>query len=447
MKTLSTHELEHLLAQNEITLIDCREPDAFNGWQLQGEVRGGHIPGAVSLPVKWTAYMDWIEMVRSKQILPQDKLVVYGYHLSDCQTVAQQLMQAGYPDVALYPHFVAEWCTQPSRPMEQLARYQHLVPASWLRQLLTSGQAPHFQQKRFVLVHAHYRNRQAYDDGHIPGAVELDTNQLESPKTWNRRSPQELKAALEQLGITHDTTVILYGRFDFPDNDDPFPGSSAGHLGAIRCALIMLYAGVQDVRILNGGLQSWQDAGYELETASTPKQAVPTFGTTIPAHPEYIVDLDEAKAILKDDQKNLVSVRSWPEYIGEVSGYNYIQKKGRIPGSVFGNCGSDAYHMENYRNLDHTTRAYPEIAALWAEAGITPDKVNAFYCGTGWRGSEAFFNAWLMGWPQVAVYDGGWYEWSNDERNPYETGQPKEGMMMNKGGQSNESTVNLSQTG
>jgi thiosulfate/3-mercaptopyruvate sulfurtransferase len=48
-----------------------------------------------------------------------------------------------------------------------------------------------------------------------------------------------------------------------------------------------------------------------------------------------------------------------------------------------------------------------------------------FYCGTGWRGSEAFYNAWLMGFPRISVYDGGWYEWSNDPGNPTETGIPE----------------------
>jgi thiosulfate/3-mercaptopyruvate sulfurtransferase len=78
--------------------------------------------------------------------------------------------------------------------------------------------------------------------------------------------------------------------------------------------------------------------------------------------------------------------------------------------------------MENYRNLDHSTREYQEIVKIWRDAGITPDKHLAFYCGTGWRGSEAFYNAWLLGWPQVSVFDGGWFEWSNDPENSFETG-------------------------
>jgi molybdopterin synthase sulfurtransferase len=92
---------------------------------------------------------------------------------------------------------------------------------------------------------------------------------------------------------------------------------------------------------------------------------------------------------------------------------------------VFGDTGSDAYHMENLRNLDNTTREYGEVARAWAEAGIVAEKRIAFYCGTGWRASEAFMNAWLMGWPRVAIYDGGWFEWSRDPANPIAVGTPE----------------------
>ncbi len=421
---VTTAEIADLGSAARVRLVDVRPVDAYNGWRLHDEPRGGHIPGAKSLPSKWTGYIDWLDAVRTKGIDPAHQVVVYGYGRDDSERVAQHFKRAGYEDVRKYDRFVAEWCGDPQRPLAQLPRYRHLVPATWLEQLLRTGAAPEYENDRFVLCHAHYRNPAAYDEGHIPGAVAIDTNSLESPDTWNRRAPAALGAALEQAGITHDTTVILYGRFAFPNDDDPYPGSSAGQLGAIRCALIMLYAGVRDVRVLNGGLQAWLDAGYATTTASTPATPVADFGAAIPQRPELIVDLPAAKEILRAPDKNLVSVRSWREFIGEVSGYNYIEPKGRIPGAVFGNCGSDAYHMENYRNVDHTAREYHEIEANWAQVGVTPDKYNAFYCGTGWRGSEACFNAWLMGWPRVALYDGGWFEWSRDDNNPRETGIP-----------------------
>jgi thiosulfate/3-mercaptopyruvate sulfurtransferase len=421
---ISTSELYARFEDPAVKLIDVRPVDAYNGWRLRNETRGGHIAGAKSLPFKWTDYIDWIEIVRSKNIQPGDPLILYGYDETEAARAADLFIRSGYEEVNLYPSFAGEWAASEYFPMQKLANYRRLVSAEWLDRLISTGTAPEYQNDRYVVCHAHYRNRGAYEEGHIPGAVELDTNLLESSETWNRRPPEELKGTLESLGITHDTTVILYGRFSNPDVDDPFPGSSAGHLGAFRCAFILMYAGVEDVRILNGGLQAWTDAGLETSRDDTEKVPAADFGAVIPGYPELAVDIEEAREILRSKDRNLVSVRSWPEFIGEVSGYNYIEKKGRIPGAVFGNCGSDAYHMENYRNLDHTTREYHEIEEMWAEVGITADRHNAFYCGTGWRGSEAFFNAWLMGWPRVSVFDGGWFEWSSDDNNPCETGVP-----------------------
>jgi molybdopterin synthase sulfurtransferase len=421
---ISTEQLKEFIRKKKGLVIDVRPVEAYNGWSLMKESRGGHIQKAKSLPLEWTNYIDWIEIVRSKEIKPENHLVIYGYTPRESEKVASFLARAGYHSISVYNEFLSEWTVNPELPMDKLERYNHLVSAHWVNTLLNGGKPAHYNNNKYVICHAHYRNRDAYLDGHIPGAIDIDTLDIESPETWNRRSPEELKYALEQHGITSDTTVILYGKFLFPDNDDPFPGSSAGHIGAIRSAFIMMYAGVKDVRVLNGGFQSWQDAGYKISTEDVARTPVREFGARIPQNPELAVDIPEARGLLSSNEGDLVCVRSWPEYIGEVSGYNYIEQKGRIPGAVFADCGSDAYHMENYRNLDHTTREFHEISDLWKKSGLSPDKHLAFYCGTGWRGSEAFYNAWLMGWPKVSVFDGGWFEWSNDPQNLIETGDP-----------------------
>ncbi len=423
-KIISTQELQKAQKENHIKIIDVRPVDAYNGWKFRNEARGGHIQGAICLDAKWAKYIDWIEIVRNKGLHLKDELVIYGYAADEMDTVAKMFYAAGYQNILLYHDFLTEWVPDANFPMEHLPRFKNLVPAQWLKDALDNKSPEFLEGENLVICHAHYQNPGDYHAGHIPGAIALDTNWLESEETWNRRSPEELKLVLERNGISQKSTVVVYGRFAAPKNDDPFPGSSAGHLGAMRCAFILLYAGVKDVKILNGGLQSWEDAGFEITKKKTEPEPVPAFGAKIPGRPELAVDVPEAKEILKSDDANLVSIRSWREFIGEVSGYNYIEKTGRIPGAVFGNCGSDAYHMENYRHLDHTMRAFPETAEIWEDAGITPDKRNAFYCGTGWRGSEAFLNAWLMGWPRVAVFDGGWFEWSNDPDNPIEKGEP-----------------------
>ena len=70
------------------------------------------------------------------------------------------------------------------------------------------------------------------------------------------------------------------------------------------------------------------------------------------------------------------------------------------------------HHMEDYEEKNGVLKNLEEIEKLWNESGITSEKKVVFYCGTGWRASEAFFIAHLLGWQNISVYDGGWMEWS-----------------------------------
>ena len=422
--SIDTGELSGRYDSSGLQVVDVRPIFAYNGWQYGAEERTGHIEGARSLPFKWTRYIEWMEIIEKKNITPAQTVVIYGRDEDKIRKTARQFSKAGFEDLQLYFEFENEWSKDPELPVNRLSRYEQLVHPGWVEELIDGGTPPHCNGEDFVICHAYYRDKTAYDEGHIPGAIPLDTNQLEDPETWNRRLPEEIETTLLGKGISADTTVVLYGRFSNPSYEQEFPGSSAGQLAALRCAFLMLYAGVKDVKILNGGLQSWLDAGLQETDKEYEPGASSEFGADIPGRPELVVDTEQAQKILSSPEKNLVSVRSREEFLGKRSGYHYIDKKGRIPGAVFGNCGSDAYHMENYRNLDHTTREFQEIESFWREAGITPDKHNSFYCGTGWRASEAFFNAWLMGWSDISVYDGGWYEWSRDDTNPIEKGKP-----------------------
>ena len=96
IKEISTEEVFQLLGKPETKIIDIRPIDAYNGWCLQNESRCGHIKGAKSLRAKWFEYIDWIEIVRSKKILPQHKIVVYGYSSAESEKVAKVFLNAGY---------------------------------------------------------------------------------------------------------------------------------------------------------------------------------------------------------------------------------------------------------------------------------------------------------------------------------------------------------------
>ena len=429
MTALTTTELQQRLDDPRITIVDIRPLAAYNGWRLEGEARGGHIPGAVAFPAAWLRTVDAPEigrLLQEKGITADREIVLLGGPAGDVDAFATALDARGIEAVTSLDGGATAWAADDTLALERLPRYESLVHIPWLRDVLAGRRPEAPPNASFLLLHVNFGVPEEYAEGHIPGAHYLDTNWLEDPADWNRRSPAAIETALAALGITRDTTVVLYGRDTEGDANEKWPGRRAGQIAATRALMILRYAGVDDVRLLDGGYDWWVQDGNPVETVENVPVPVTSFGATVPVRPDVIVDIDEAKEIIADpDGAALVSVRTWREHIGNVSGYNYIGPAGRIKGDVWGNCGTDAYHMQHYRNIDNTMRAYPEIAANWAEAGITPDKWVAFYCGTGWRASETWFYAYLQGWEQIAVYDGGWFEWSQDPiNNPIEIGEP-----------------------
>jgi thiosulfate/3-mercaptopyruvate sulfurtransferase len=167
-------------------------------------------------------------------------------------------------------------------------------------------------------------------------------------------------------------------------------------------------------------------AGYELETTSNTPVAVEDFGAVIPVNPDVIDTIEETKANLENpDKYTLVDNRTWKEFIGEESGYTYHDKKGRIPGAVFGYAGkTDSYSLDYFRNIDKTMRNADEFLALWEEQGIDTSKHLAFMCGSGWRAAEIYIYAEVAGLKDIALYSDGWIGWSTDTTNPTETGDP-----------------------
>ena len=62
--TISLIDLRHRLSDPNLIVVDVRSMAAFNGWQLTGEERGGHVPGAVAFPSAWLAIVEDAEVQR-----------------------------------------------------------------------------------------------------------------------------------------------------------------------------------------------------------------------------------------------------------------------------------------------------------------------------------------------------------------------------------------------
>ena len=286
-----------------------------------------------------------------------------------------------------------------------LARPRQLVTAAWLSALQAGVAVAAAPADGWRLFEVGCDGDAGFAASHIPGAVYMDTCKIEQAPLWNKVDDAALLAALLSHGVRHDTTIILYGR---------------NNLAAARLAHLMLYAGVSDVRLLDGGFDVWLAGAHPCAGGAAEVVAVSDFGTPFPAHPEYLIDIEQARALLAHPDGVLASIRSAAEFMGKDSGYSYIAARGDIPGARWGQAGvdGDVNSMSAYHRADGSMKPAAEIRQQWQAEGIISGLRIAFYCGTGWRASMAFFYAWLMGWRDISVYDGGWCEWSRDPGNP-----------------------------
>lgn len=83
-------------------------------------------------------FTNWIDIVRNKDIKPNDSIIIYGYSLDEARIIGKLFRKSGYKNVRLYKHFINDWTSNPNLPMEKLARYRHLASANWVNQLISN---------------------------------------------------------------------------------------------------------------------------------------------------------------------------------------------------------------------------------------------------------------------------------------------------------------------
>lgn len=288
-----------------------------------------------------------------------------------------------------------------------VSRKTVLVTPKWVKSVIDGNQKESKNYRILEVAYGSQKDDKDYQNGHVPGAVHCDSNSVEESGDYdyyNLLSPQTLQENLLKLGITADTTVIVYG-------DDPSCTA--------RVAYAYLYEGVKNVKFMNGSLAAWKKAGYAVQKKSVSAKKAKSFGVKVPAHPEYQTSIDQVKDKLKNEKNfRLVSIRSEAEWLGKTSGYSYITRAGEPKGAVWGHGGSDPYHMEDYTESDGKTLISPEkMIAKWKKWNVSFDGSNdlAFYCGTGWRASIPFLISYQAGFKNISVYDGGWYQWQSIE--------------------------------
>ena len=281
---------------------------------------------------------------------------------------------------------------------DQSPRRDVLITAEELRDQLHGDNPPTLLDVRWALGdpdgHRHYR------DGHIPGAVyvDLDTELAAHAAPGAGRHPlpelADLQAAARRWGVRTGQPVVIY------DN--------AGDTAAARAWWLLRWAGVPDVRLLDGALKAWREHGFEL--ASGEEQ--PAAGDVeLRAGQLPVLTADQAAALAEDTDGVLLDARAGERYRGEVEPID--PRAGHIPGALSAPTADNLTADGTFRPTAELRDRFAQLKAGSAEVGV--------YCGSGVTAAHEIAALAVAGIP-AALYPGSWSAWSSDPDRPAATG-------------------------
>lgn len=242
--------------------------------------------------------------------------------------------------------------------------------------------------------------RPEYLAGHIPGAqyVDLDHDLAAHGEPTDGRHPlppvEALQDAARRWGIDDGDTVVVY--------DD------LKNLSSARAWWLLRHAGVADVRLLDGSLRAWTDAGFDLASGDA---AAPAPGSVTLAYGALpVLSLEDVSGFA--DSELLLDARAAERYRGDVEPID--PRAGHVPGAVSAptteNVGPDGRFAD-----PEALRA--RFVALGALSGVEV----GVYCGSGVTAAHEAVALTLAGFTP-RVFPGSWSQWSNHPELPVATG-------------------------
>lgn len=237
-----------------------------------------------------------------------------------------------------------------------------------------------------------------YLTGHLPGAVyvDLDTELARHGDPTDGRHPlpsaADLAASIRRWGISDGDRVVVY--------------DGGGNLAAARAWWLLRWAGLPDVRILDGALPAWVAAGGPLDV----DDVVPTPGTA-QVHIDSLATLTVSQAGDWPQHGLLLDARAAERYRGETEPVD--PKAGHIPGAVSAPTGDNLA-------ADGRFRSPTELAERFAALGVDATTPVAVYCGSGVTAAHELAALAVAG-IDATLYPGSWSQWSNLDL-PVETG-------------------------
>lgn len=243
---------------------------------------------------------------------------------------------------------------------------------------------------------------------HIPGAVYfnpalLRVSESGRPAVYIPKEAMEL--LLRRVGIRDDSKVLVY------TGTGPFKGWGDG-LEQTFVAYTLVRFGVDEVMVLDGGIDKWKDEKKPL-TKEYADVRTSRFDSRV--REELFVGYEEFRQIKEEEGVVLLDARPNNVYAGQ----GPWMKPGHIPGAI-NLPWKSLMDGDNPRLLKPREEVIEKLESL----GVTKDKAVICSCGTGREATNEFLLLkYYLDYPTVRLYEGSFTEWVSHPDNPTVTGQ------------------------
>ncbi|MEM2103708.1 MAG: rhodanese-like domain-containing protein [Candidatus Bathyarchaeia archaeon] len=265
------------------------------------------------------------------------------------------------------------------------------------------------------------RSWDSYISGHIPGAVNVPESGWYINPPFSAEFPwmeipstQQLFSLIGNAGIKKDSLVVVVGGTSGPLS--PMPLALYSTAGITRVAITLLYAGITNVAILDGGYDKWVAEGKPVSTA--PVTPTPTTYTGVVQSKMIVSKQDVYNKI---GQSIIVDSRDSEVYIGLVQ-EPWTNRTGHIPTArSLPTPWLWSISLDASGNAKHVTyKSYEDLETLAFDIiGSDVSREIVVYCGVGGYASTMYFVlSEVLGYRNVKMYDGSAQEWSYDPSLP-----------------------------